>query len=93
MAKAGATPPLNLQAIVDANKITSPDHFVDFFASFLYDGTLDSDRRAQLINYLTTSDNGRRASQITLSGGQSYPLNRVRGTLYLMMAAPEYHLN
>jgi uncharacterized protein (DUF1800 family) len=91
--KAGATPPLNLQDIVDANKITSPANFVDYFASFLYDGTLDSDRRTQLINYFTSSDSGRSASQITLSGGQSYPLNRVRGTLYLMMAAPEYHLN
>ena len=92
-AKAGATPPVDLQGIVNTNKISSPDHFVDYFASFLYDGTLDSDRRTQLINYFTTSDSSRSASQITLSSGQSYPLNRVRGTLYLMMAAPEYHLN
>lgn len=91
--RAGSTPPVDLQAIVNNNKIASPENFVDYFASFFYDGTLDSDRRTQLINYFTTSDSGKSASQITLSGGQSYPINRVRGTLYLMMAAPEYHLN
>ena len=92
-ARAGSTPPVDLQAIVDANKIASPEHFVDYFASFLYDGTLDGDRRTQLINYFTAGDSGRSAYHITLSGGQSYPINRARGTLYLMMAAPEYHLN
>jgi uncharacterized protein (DUF1800 family) len=92
-ARAGSTPPVDLQAIVNTNKIASPENFVDYFASFLYDGTLDSDRRTQLINYFTAKDSGRSASQIALSGGQSYPINRVRGTLYLMMAAPEYHLN
>ena len=94
-AKAGAAPLVDLQAIVEKNKIASPENFVDYFASFLYDGTLDSDRRATLIDYFTTGDSGKYAYQthITLSGGQSYPLNRVRGTLYLMMAAPEYHLN
>ena len=93
VARAGSTPPVDLQAIVNTNKIASPENFVDYFASFLYDGTLDSDRRTQLINYFTAKDSGRSASQIALSGGQSYPINRVRGTLYLMMAAPEYHLN
>ncbi|HEU0003933.1 MAG TPA: DUF1800 domain-containing protein [Ktedonobacteraceae bacterium] len=92
-AKAGSTPPVDLQNIVTTNKITSPENFVDYFASFLYDGTLDSDRRTQLINYFNASDSGRSATRVTLSGGQSYPINRVRGTLYLMMAAPEYHLN
>jgi uncharacterized protein (DUF1800 family) len=92
-ARTGSTPPVDLQTIVNSNKITSPENFVDYFASFLYDGTLDSDRRTQLINYFTASDSGRSASHITLSGSQSYPINRVRGTLYLMMAAPEYHLN
>lgn len=92
-ARAGSTPPVDLQNIVTTNKIASPENFVDYFASFLYDGTLDSDRRTQLINYFTASDSSRSPSHITLSGGQSYPINRVRGTLYLMMAAPEYHLN
>ncbi len=91
--RTGSTPPVYLQNTVTTNKIASPENFVDYFASFLYDGTLDSDRRTQLINYFTASDSGRSASHITLSGGQSYPINRVRGTLYLMMAAPEYHLN
>jgi hypothetical protein len=92
-ARAGSTPAVDLQAIVNTNKIASPENFVDYFASFLYDGTIDSDRRNQLIAYFTASDSGKSGSQIALSGGQSYPLNRVRGTLYLMMAAPEYHLN
>jgi uncharacterized protein (DUF1800 family) len=92
-AKTGSTPPVDLQTTVNSNKIASPENFVDYFASFLYDGTLDSDRRTQLINYFTTSDSGKAGAQITLNGGKSYPINRVRGTLYLMMAAPEYHLN
>jgi len=91
--RAGSTPPVDLQNIITSNKIASPENFVDYFASFLYDGTLDSDRRTQLINYFAASDSGRSATRVTLSGGQSYPINRVRGTLYLMMAAPEYHLN
>ncbi|HKV60245.1 MAG TPA: DUF1800 domain-containing protein [Ktedonobacteraceae bacterium] len=91
--RAGSTPPVDLQNIVTTNKITSPENFVDYFASFLHDGTLDSDRRTRLINYFNASDSGRSATRITLSGDQSYPINRVRGTLYLMMAAPEYHLN
>jgi uncharacterized protein (DUF1800 family) len=92
-ARAASTSSVDLQAIVNTNKIASPENFVDYFASFLYDGTLDSNRRTQLINYFTAKDSGKSASQIALSGGQSYPINRVRGTLYLMMAAPEYHLN
>lgn len=94
-AQAGATPVLDLQSIVNNNKIDSPDHFVDYFASFLLDGNLDSDRRAQFINYFTTADTsgGGQQQQITLANGKSYALNRVRGTLYLMMTSPEYQLN
>lgn len=85
--------PYDLQSVVDANKIDSPDAFVDYFASFLLDGNLEADHRTQLIDYFTTSDTSRGGQQITLSGGKSYPLNRVRGTLYLMMTSPEYQLN
>ncbi len=87
------TPPIDLQGIVNANKIASPENFVDYFASFLADGNLAADHRAQLINYFSTSDTSRGGQQIALSNGTHYPLNRVRGTLYLMMATPEYHLN
>jgi hypothetical protein len=89
----GGTPPVDLQAIVNRNKIDSPEHFVDYFASFLLDGNLEADRRQQLIDYFTTGDTSRGGQQITLAGGRSYSLNRVRGTLYLMMTSPEYQLN
>jgi uncharacterized protein (DUF1800 family) len=85
--------PLDLQAIVNADQIDSPEHFVDYFASFLLDGTLNNDRRTFLIDYFTTPDTSRGGQKITLTNGQSYPLNRVRGTLYLMMVSPEYQLN
>ncbi len=85
--------PLDLQAVVNANRIDSPEHFVDYYASFLLDGTLDSDRRSMLLDYFTTPDRSRGGAQITLTDGKSYPLNRVRGTLYLMMTSPEYQLN
>ncbi|HEY5004630.1 MAG TPA: DUF1800 domain-containing protein [Ktedonobacteraceae bacterium] len=92
-AKNGTSAPADLQSAVDANHIDSPEHFVDHFASFLLDGQLAADRRALLIDYFNTSDSGKVVKQVTLSNGKSYPINRVRGTLYLMMAAPEYHLN
>ncbi|MEO6889198.1 MAG: DUF1800 domain-containing protein [Ktedonobacteraceae bacterium] len=85
--------PIDLQAVVNANQIDSPERFVDYFASFLLDGVLDSGHRSQLLAYFTTSDSSQGGGQVTLSGGKSYPLNRARGTLYLLMAAPEYQLN
>ena len=92
-AKTGVSAPADLQSVVDTNHLDSPERFVDHFASFLLDGQLASDRRALLIDYFNTSASGNVARQVTLSNGKSCPINRVRGTLYLMMAAPEYHLN
>lgn len=89
--RTGQFKPVDLQAIVNANHIDSPEHFVDYFASFLLDGALDQDRRAVLVDYFNTRDTS--AQQITLTNGKSYPLNRVRGTLYLLLASPEYQLN
>jgi len=85
--------PIDLQGIVNAKHIDTPDHFVDYFASFLLDGQLASDRHAQMVDYFTSPESGRVVQQITLANGKSYPINRVRGTLYLMMASPEYQLN
>ncbi len=85
--------PLDLQSVVNANRIDSPEKFVDYYASFLLDGALDSDRRSLLVDYFSTPDVSRGGGQVTLTSGKSYPLNRVRGTLYLMMASPEYQLN
>ncbi|MGI9058997.1 MAG: DUF1800 domain-containing protein [Ktedonobacteraceae bacterium] len=89
----GQAAPLDLQGIVNANTIDTPEHFVDYFASFLLDGVLDASVRTQYIDYFTTKDTSKGNAHITLKNGQSYPLNRVRGTLYLMMASPEYQLN
>jgi Protein of unknown function (DUF1800) len=85
--------PLDLQGIVNANAIDSPEHFVDYCLSFLLDGVIDQDRRAQYIDYFTAQDTSSGNAQITLKNGKSYPLGRVRGTLYLIMASPEYQLN
>ncbi len=94
LAQGGASPqPIDLQGIINASNINSPESFVNYFAAFLLDGQLDSDRRTQLLDYFTTKDSSRGGAQISLTNGQSYPLNRVRGTLYLLMAAPEYQLN
>ena len=92
-AKTGVSAPADLQSVVDANHLDLPERFVDHFASFLLDGQLASDRRALLIDYFNTSTSGNGGGKVALSNGKSYPINRVRGTLYLMMAAPEYHLN
>jgi hypothetical protein len=87
------TSPLDLQGIVNTNNIDSPEHFVDYFSSFLLDGVVDQNRRAQYIDYFTAQGTGNPNAQITLKNGKSYPLSRVRGTLYLIMASPEYQLN
>ncbi|MBV9257562.1 MAG: DUF1800 domain-containing protein, partial [Ktedonobacteraceae bacterium] len=89
----GASAPFDFQSVVDANHIDTPERFVDYFASFLLDGQLAPDRRSLLIDYFNKSDSSKVGKQVTLTSGKSYPINRVRGTLYLMMAAPEYHLN
>jgi hypothetical protein len=83
--------PLDLQGTINANHIDSPEHFVDYFASLLLDGQITQDRRTQLIGYFNTNSTSN--TRITLTNGQSYPLSSVRGTLYLMLASPEYQLN
>jgi uncharacterized protein DUF1800 len=92
-ARGGSTAPVDLQNVVDTHHLNSPEQFVDHFSSFLVDGNLDSDRRAQLLDYFTAPAGRRGGNPITLAGGKSYLLGRVRGTLYLMMASPEYQLN
>jgi hypothetical protein len=90
---AGAkTPLVNLQQVITANHIDSAEKFVDYFASFLLDGNLPAQRKQQLVDYFNTKDQGR-AGRVELSNGQSYPMNKVRGTVYLMMSLPEYQLN
>jgi uncharacterized protein (DUF1800 family) len=89
----GSRTPFDLQAVVDANSIDTPERFVDYFASFLLDGEIERDRRTQLIDYFTTNDTSRGNSRITLKNGRGFPLNRARGTLYLLLASPEYQLN
>lgn len=96
--------PIDFQSIVQTNHIDTPEHFVDYFSSFLLDGNLDTEHRAQVIDYFASgqaqgsggtvpTSAKSRAQQITLTDGKSYPLNTVRGTLYLLMSSPEYQLN
>ncbi len=86
-----STPLTNIQQIIDANHLDTPEHFVDYFCSFLLDGNLATQRKQQLVDYFTTKDQSK--ASVTLTNGQSYPLSKVRGTLYLLMSLPEYHLN
>ncbi|MGH2479215.1 MAG: DUF1800 family protein, partial [Ktedonobacteraceae bacterium] len=85
-------PLIDLQGMVNEKKLSSPDQFVDHFASFLLDNPLPDERRSQVLNYFTASGNASKTG-ITLAGGKAYQLNRVRGSLYLMMSSPEYQLN
>lgn len=88
----GYVPLVNLQKLISTNKLSTPEKFVDFFSMFLLDGPLPNDRRKQVIDYFKSSSNAG-YQRITLSGGKSYQLNRVRGALYLLLAMPEYQLN
>ncbi len=93
VARTGSTPLVDLQGIVKTHQLNSPERFVDHFSSFLLDSELASDRRTQLLDYFTAQGGSTRGAPITLGNGTSYPLGRVRGTLYLMMSSPEYQLN
>ncbi len=93
IARAGSTPLVDLQGIVNTHQLNSPEQFVDHFTSFLLEGELASDRRTQLLDYFTSQNGTTRGTPITLTNSKSYPLGSVRGTLYLMMASPEYQLN
>src|SRR6266566_1501141 len=93
VARTGSTPLVDLQGIVKTHQLNSPEQFVDHFSSFLLDSELASDRRTQLLDYFTAQGSSARGAPITLGNGTSYPLGRVRGTLYLMMSSPEYQLN
>ncbi len=88
----GNQPLLDLQAMITANQLGTPEQFVDHFSTFLLDGPLPAERRSQVLNYFTTTSNASRQT-VSLHGGQAYPLNRVRGALYLLMSSPEYQLN
>jgi uncharacterized protein (DUF1800 family) len=90
---ASGVAPVDIQGIVTAQHIQTPDRFVDYFSSFLLDGTLESGRRTSLINYFTTPLKSRGEAQVTLGNGTHYSLSNARGTLYLMLASPEYQLN
>ena len=92
-AHGSSTSLVDLQGTVNKYQLNSPEQFVDHFSSFLLDGNLDSNRRTQLLDYFTAQDGSSGGTPITLTSGKSYPLSRVRGTLYLMMASPEYQLN
>ena len=83
----------DIQGLVNANHIDSPERFVDFFNAVLLDGVVEKDRRAQFIRYFTQQNVGKSNAQITLTNGKSYPVSNVRGTLYLILASPEYQLN
>ncbi len=82
---------VDIQGLVNSNSIDSPERFVDFFSAVLLDGMIAQDRRTQFIAYFTQQNASK--SSITLTNGKSYPLNNVRGTLYLILASPEYQLN
>src|ERR1700730_3792538 len=59
---------VDLQGIINTNKIDSPERFVDHFASYMFDGQLDADRRAQFIDHFKTP--GSSKAQITLADGK-----------------------
>ncbi len=84
---------IDIQGIVNANQLDSPERFVDFFGAVLLDGVVEPDRRTQFINYFTQQNVGASSAQTTLTNGKSYPVSNVRGTLYLILASPEYQLN
>src|SRR2546421_5352386 len=67
LARGGSPRPLDLQGIVNAQNLNSPESFVDYFVSFLLDSHIGSDRRTQLLDYFTTRDTSASGARITLT--------------------------
>ncbi len=90
--KGGQTPAVDLQKMVSDRQLSSPESFVDYFSTYLLDGTLEADRRQQMLDYFKQPGTDRNKATIAL-GSTKYPLSRARGTLYLLMSSPDYQLN
>ncbi|HEV2235656.1 MAG TPA: DUF1800 domain-containing protein [Ktedonobacterales bacterium] len=81
-----------LQALVDARQIATPAELADYFIQTLLDGMVSNNRVAAIKQYQTAAA-AAGGPALTLHGGQTVPLAAVRGSLYLMLAIPEYQLN
>lgn len=82
-----------LQAIITAQHIAKPEDLVNSFVSLLLDNHLASDRRAIVLDALTSAATAGAGATFTLSGGATLPAAAVRQALYLLMSMPEYQMN
>jgi len=80
-----------IQRLVTTWKIATVDQLVSYFVAMLLDNNLSADRRAQILDMLTSTPAG--GPTITLAGGATVPTLAIRNALYLTMSMPEYHLN
>lgn len=89
-----------LQQVITAQKLGAAQDVLNYFVALLLDNQLASDRKAIVLDALTSattsaaSDTASGASgALRLAGGAMLPAVALRQALYLLMSMPEYQMN
>lgn len=85
---AGASP---LQRTLTEQHLSKPADALNYFIALLLDNQLASDRRAVLLEALTSATAA--GATLSLAGGVTVSAAAAREALYLLMSMPEYQMN
>jgi uncharacterized protein (DUF1800 family) len=79
----------NTLAFLDSRELTTAEQIVDYFNNLLYQGTLSSDSRALLVEFVST-DTGGLPKPLDRSSASDFE-TRVEELLSLMLSLPQWH--
>ncbi len=80
---------VDLEPFLEANQVSTAGQLVDRLASLLVDGQLAAGERSAIVDYVSGGQGD--ATRLD-SVDRATRAARVGGTVYLLMASPEYHL-
>lgn len=80
----------DIDALLAANNILTPDALIDHFNNLLFANSLPSERRAVFLDFANTDDLGAPSQFGSLSAGQQR--TRLRALTGLILSTPEFHL-
>ena len=81
---------IDVAGLLQAQKLTTPEQIIGFFADLLVDGDLSPAKRQVLTDYLVAGNDGKPRP---FSLDQPTIDNKVRGLIYLLATTPEYQMN
>ncbi|HET9111713.1 MAG TPA: DUF1800 domain-containing protein [Ktedonobacterales bacterium] len=89
-----------LQQIITAQKLGAAQDVLNYFVALLLDNQLASDRKAIVLDALTSAMTATASNSasgaggaLRLAGGATLPAVALRQALYLLMSMPEYQMN